>query len=62
LEDVYRIFGDYIDVCWSNREIVKYIQWLRSKMKADAYQNMEALHKKLRKRYEKLEAKGMAAV
>ena len=41
---------------------MKYIQWLRSKMKADAYQNMEALHKKLRKRYEKLKAKGMAAV
>jgi hypothetical protein len=61
-EDVYRIFGDYIDVCWSNTEIVKYITWVRATMKADAYKNMEALHKKLRDRYEKLRAKGKAAV
>jgi hypothetical protein len=61
-EDVYRIFGDYIDVCWSNRKIVKYIEWLRSRMKADAYKNMEALHKKLRKYYEKLRAKGIAKI
>jgi hypothetical protein len=61
-EDVYRIFGDYIDVCWSNSEIVKYIEWLRAKMKADAYKNMEALHKKLRKHYEKLRAKGIAKI
>jgi hypothetical protein len=60
--DVYRIFGDYIDVCWQNAEIVKYIRWIRERQKADAYVNMEALHKKLRKRYEELKAKGKAAV
>jgi hypothetical protein len=60
--DVYRIFGDYIDVCWRNAEIVKYIKWLRERQKADAYANMEALHQKLRKRYEELKAKGAAAV
>jgi hypothetical protein len=61
-EDVYRIFGDYIDVCWSNREIVKYIRWLRATMKADAYKNMEALHLRLRKHYEMLRASGATAV
>jgi hypothetical protein len=60
--DVYRIFGDYIDVCWQNAEIVKYIKWVRERQKADAYVNMEVLHKKLRKRYEALKAKGAAAV
>jgi|GEM_PF-3817328 len=61
-EDVYRIFGDYIDVCWSNPEIVKYINWVRSTMKADVYKNMEALHKKLREHNEKLRAKRKEAV
>jgi hypothetical protein len=61
-EDAYRIFGDYIDMCWSNAEIVLYIKWLRSTLKADAYKNMEALQKKLREHYEKLRAEGMAAV
>jgi hypothetical protein len=60
--DVYRIFGDYIDVCCQNAEIVKYIKWVRERQKADAYVNMEVLHKKLRKRYEELNAKGAAAV
>jgi hypothetical protein len=61
-EDVYRIFGDYIDVCWSNGEIVKYISWLRRTAKADAYKNMEALHYRIRKHYAKLRANGIAAV
>jgi hypothetical protein len=61
-KDVYRIFGDYFDVCLSNLEIVKYINWVRSHLKADAYKNMEALQKKLRAHYEKLRAKGKAAV
>jgi hypothetical protein len=61
-EDVYRIFGDYIDVCWENAEIVKYIHWLRTTMKADAYKNMETLQKRLRAHYEKLRSKGMAAI
>jgi hypothetical protein len=45
-----------------NAEIVKYIKWVRERQKADAYVNMEVLHKKLRKRYEELKAKGAAAV
>jgi hypothetical protein len=61
-EDVYRIFGDYIGVCWSNAEIVKYINWLRARMKSNAYKNMEALQKKLRKHFETLRGKGLAAV
>jgi hypothetical protein len=61
-EDVYRIFGDYIDVCWENGEIVKYIHWLRAHMKKGAYKNMEALQKRLRAHYEKLRMKGMAAI
>jgi hypothetical protein len=61
-DDVYRIFGDYIDVCWSNKEIVRYIDWLRERMKIDAYKNMEALHTRLRKHYEKLRAKGIAPI
>ena len=60
-EDVYRIFGDYIDVCWLNTEIVKYINWVRAKTKSDAYKNMEALQNKLRKHNETLRAKGLAA-
>jgi hypothetical protein len=60
--DVYRIFGDYIDVCWQNSEIVKYIKWVRANYKANVYRNMEALQTKLRSHYEKLKSKGLAAV
>lgn len=61
-KDVYRIFGDYIDVCWKNEEIVKYIKWLRERTKVDAYKNMEALSAKLRKHYADLKTKGIAPV
>ena len=61
-KDAYRIFGDYIDACWQNKEVVKYIDWLRKHLKADAYRRTEALQKTLRAHYEKLKAKGLTVI
>jgi len=53
-EDAYRIFADYIDVCWRNKELVEYVEWARKHLKPDLYANMEELHKKIRDHYEAL--------
>jgi hypothetical protein len=46
-EDVFRIFADHIDVCFANKEIVKYVAWIRERAPA-VYKDLEKLHKKIK--------------
>jgi hypothetical protein len=46
-EGAFRSFADYVDVCMSNPEIRKYLEWIREK-KPDAYSRLELLHKKMK--------------
>jgi hypothetical protein len=55
--DAFRIFGDYVDICFSNAEILKYITWIRRKPgAAEVYKSLEELHKKMKAHNEKRRA------
>jgi hypothetical protein len=45
-EDVFRVFGTYFDIVFSNREIRRYITWLRERA-SDAYRNAENLYERM---------------
>ena len=57
--DAFRIFGDYVDICFSNPEILNYITWIRRKPgAAGVYKSLEELHKRMRSHDAKRRAKG----
>jgi hypothetical protein len=48
-EDAFRVFGTYFDICFSSREIQRYITWIRER-KPDAYQRAERLYRRMNER------------
>jgi hypothetical protein len=44
---VYETFAEHIDVFMSNKEVVKYIKWLRETTGMDVYRKLEKLHAKI---------------
>jgi hypothetical protein len=45
---VYETFADHIDVFMSNKEVVKYITWMRETTGMDVYRKLEKLHAKIK--------------
>lgn len=46
-EDVFRIFADYIDICFKNDAIATYIAWMRKKAGFKVWDELELLHEKI---------------
>lgn len=45
-DDAFRVFGGYFDIIFSNREMQRYITWLRQRL-PDAYRRAEQLYERM---------------
>jgi hypothetical protein len=46
-EDVYRIFADYIGVCFQSSAVSAYIEWMRTRVKFEVFSELEQLYTKI---------------
>jgi hypothetical protein len=46
-KDVFRIFADYIDVCFKSPAITAYVQWMRKRVGFKVWDELESLHDRI---------------